>query len=539
MSAARAGMADAVTWRARQVADGVGRGPVTGTDAAPHQIVVKVIGAAKSRNGVRNLVQYIGRMRKQDRAAGLFGGVQVFDEMGAPVSAEEVSATLDEWSLLPDAENVSPWANGLLRRGEVSSLAEIPESDRLYRRQALHVTWSIKGDGEHVPARVVRAMEMATGAVMEEMVLSRDFQALWGLHTEHAAPVEGGTADAQRRPAAKRDTHPHVHMVLRSRSTVGKVLVPDTDWIDEMRAAVVRHARAVGLNVTTERREDREPLRTDILRGVEPLRRGWRLGGDRKPAGGIPLYERAPGWYGVHGLEMERRRQAMAQMWSEAREAAPTLGLSPARIVADRLPARARRRLFGRSRTPPEWAPVLNEIQDAFVDPEAALESWAQLASEGLRREADGSVKLPNLALASWWLRHQPLAFGEVTRHAWRLHRNPRLKKALAGLRPWAQLPAARANEAAQAAARRVGETLRVARRWASDRQQMVDSLSHLSSRVADSGLRARVDAIVGDVMDYAPHHLTGLSELPAGLAPDLRPRRVPPRTRDGTDRGR
>lgn len=74
---------------------------------------------------------------------------------------------------------------------------------------------------------------------------------------------------------------------------------------------------------------------------------------------------------------------------------------------------------------------MFREVEEVFHDPVRALAYWLCLAVDGAYWSADGKPVYPNRALANWYLRKRPLAFGDTTPAARDLDGNGLLKRML------------------------------------------------------------------------------------------------------------
>lgn len=468
---------EVVAGRSWVVAEGRRLGPVGARATAPHQLVVKVVGRAKSPRAVRCMALYMGRWTAECRANGLFGAAALADEGGNVLRREDLPATLAAWRLIRDPDNLTSRAR---RLGADAAL--LRERDRLKHAQAVHLTWSVNGEAEPPGPGTRRALANATLAAMDELFSRRGYRGLWAIHDEHPAP------DARRAPDRRAAVHPHVHILVPTLSAAGDALVVDRNFLDDARAVIARHARREGLNVTAERREDRPEVRERVIAGEERLRKSWRRGQTRDGRSGLATH--APLWFVRHGAGYERRRAALRLLRTEAREmAARESGRAqPPGKAVDRhfqglLPAiegvipRFRR-------IEPALRPLALAVAGSFVDAAAAARSFAELAREGGHVDATrGVVVHPNRARAEWYMRNNPLVFGALSRGARRHRRDVALIKAMRALRlegaPEIRIPDDVRVEAIAASAAAAARTAGAAR----DRGTMVASLRELAEQ--------------------------------------------------------
>jgi len=404
---------EALRHRGRTVTDHFRMGALDGRQGEPHQVVIKVCGRTKSAHGASAMAAYLSRTRAEDRGidpetgVSPFGSINVFDEGGNPVTPDEVKGEIRSWGLMTESENLSPLAISL-----GADAGELPEKERLYHDQVVHLVWSIKDDPEVPRDQLIARLESATLGVLDEMVASRNVRAVWGIHHAETSHKD---RDGQG--------HPHVHMLVAVRSGPGDPLKVDRDFLDSMRVAAARNGRGVGLNVVAERREDRAEVRDDVLAGRQRLRQNRKMVRIRR---NTRLAARVPDWYMAFGIDYEKRRLKMRRLKEEARRAAAgearAMGRDKEtnpevwRTMQDMLPSSPKK--LRRRRAVPEFLKGLYETVGAsFENPEAAMDSYRRMATEGARSET-GKTVLPNKKYADWFMRKQPLVFGPVTSKA-------------------------------------------------------------------------------------------------------------------------
>jgi hypothetical protein len=440
-------------------------------------IKVPVGGNRKSVAAVRDTVAYISRTAPRfiDEGRTPF---DLYDELGIIVCPREI----ENWGLTPDSENLSRKARQALVDGGPSASQAMPERERHARIQAWHLIWSVDDDStadEELPrgARKELLREAVRAAVYEGFAQAGR-RVVWTVHDD--------------------GPHLHAHLVVQARGGDGRQLHFDIhgDALDEMRQLFVKHARLAGLNVSWERREDRQEVREAILNGTEPLRKNVKV--VEAKLGSRDLAVIAPRWFEWQGLGYERRRSVQQNRWEQLKTDLPGIGKAAhaARVQAFReglpLPPAELRAM------PPDLPPAMKDlwtvIERRFVDPASAMRSWWRMAGEPRTTSAKTSresPKLPFQALASWYLMKQPAAFGDVTQYEGGKHL-PGLLKELRVPAPVMQPPRFD-REALRLAQQKSAEARRQAARRR-DRNRIVGSLVRLADRLDDTmigGLRS------------------------------------------------
>ena len=421
---------------------------------APGQLIVKVIGNTKSAAGVVRMVRYVARESERFTQP-----VVLRDEVGD--CPADTRAALEDWELLDDDANRSAKARKLIAENRLAELAELDTRERLHRVQAWHLAVSVK-TGDDDREGVLADLEEAGRGAIDEIFGQSGRQAIWAVHSD--------------------GKEPHLHIVVEGCAGEEKrslQLDPHGQVLDSWRETFVRHCRDCGLNVTAERRVDREEIRERILTGDEPLKASWSM--HRAKTGKSDLALRVPVWFVRNGLDFERRELALAAKRQQAQRAVrPGRGRKAAAedfeaALRSLLPPAASRR---RRPVEPEFQELRKLVDAAFVDSSAALASWRKMATEGAFRDEKARLRHPNRALAAWWLIHRPQAFGDITAAALDLKSSAALKALLRRVRP-APLAAERSlrrpdveamgglraeRAALTDAARRVAERAKVAR---------------------------------------------------------------------------
>lgn len=238
---------EALAWRARCIDKGWRyiNGP---------QVIVKAAGRPKHRQGVRDLIRYIGRLRKTDRDAGRQSCITMYDELGNAHEGERVFEALDEWELVRDEANLSRRARILMNSGHRSEVSKLGLRERLRNIQAWHFVWSITSGKERM-AEDTKKFRKAVIATVDGLFTANGFRVLWGIHTDCPG-------------------RPHAHVAVKALSRFGRRIRCDRhgDYLFSMRVELAKNLVAAGLEFDASRREDRYRTRLEIMRGKEPLR---------------------------------------------------------------------------------------------------------------------------------------------------------------------------------------------------------------------------------------------------------------------------
>ena len=386
---------DALVWRARRIDKNwrYSDGP---------QVIVKAAGRPKHRQGVRDLIRYVGRLRKADRDAGHHGRITMYDELGNAYEGDRVFEALDQWELESDERNLSRQARTLIGSGRRSEALKLGLRQRLRNIQAWHFVWSITS-GEAKTVEDTEKFRKAAIATIDRLFTANGFHVLWGIHSDCPG-------------------RPHAHVAVKALSRFGGRIRCDRhgDYLFSMRVELAKNLVAVGLDFDASRREDRFRTRLEIMRGREPLRPRRHMLECRQ--GPRKLSFQAPTWFQTHG-EAYIKRHGKAR---KARKENPWSWWG--RLLPGRSPE-------AEKMVPHGLLPVFRQLEGAFHDPVRALSSWLCLAIDGAHWDADGEPVYPNRALANWYLRKRPLAFGEITPVAGGLDGNASLKRLLGDFR--------------------------------------------------------------------------------------------------------
>src|SRR5258708_30361240 len=243
--------------------------------------------------------KYAARTRDDDPPE---KAVPMLNEAGRELNGAEIEAEVKSWNLKRDSENLSSAAKG----ATAADRAAMPANERLRKRQAAHLIFSVPS---HAPVDAQR-LQQAVSLALRDTVGEGGFRYVSAIHTDHS-------------------TRPHAHIIIKATSepmmidgrekTTQLRLGPRELYA--MRYVFTRHSQEQGINVVATRREDREHLRAELVAGRAPLRENDRSPATRKTRQRRAVERGAPQWYAEHGVALQRPRPAAAT---------PTPGTSPA-----------------------------------------------------------------------------------------------------------------------------------------------------------------------------------------------------------------
>lgn len=470
----------------------------------PVQAVFKVIGSRGSRAGVRDLVAYVTRSGARavqynlGRSEGLWAGpaapLSLQDEAGEPYAGGHADLARD-WDL-PDDHDLA-WRKMRLE-------ASAPGLERRERALVWHLTVSAYSEtgwaGDERPARdrTLALLEEAVRGFVFEAFAGQGWPAFWVIHHDGAQP--------------------HAHIVLRAENIFGERIRFDKqgEAIDGFREIFTRHARECGIDLVAERREDRAELRPAILEGREAVRPDVPM--VEKKLGHRDILLQAPSWYQAEGEGYERRRRRDAERRVGAAGEATVAGRRQAYIdslpvIDEQLPARKRIALAEDMLGQEGMVALFAHVRAGFVDPAQALRSYLRMATEGAHREPpseawpEGRVKCPRKTIADWYMRNQPIAFGDIGRAALTWRRDATLQDILRKVRPTARYEAIAADPARLRAARLQADSARGVTAILRNRELAVSSLSRLADRTEEllqlPGRAAQIRKVVADIVRH------------------------------------
>ena len=347
----------------------------SGARVRPRQTVLKVISYTKSSSGVTNMVNYVARDRAEDRAAGVPKPV-LRDETGTVITPAEARRRLgDEWGVVSDSKNLSKKA----RAAPVKERLEMPVEDRLFRRQAAHVTFSVQvrdqREREIVEGVLIAGVGTLFGSDPKDGEDGRGFPVVWAMHEDHGA---GGRI------------HAHFIVPVKPKGKKQALRMGPRDLL-VMRGRLTERLQEMGIDVEATMREDRGELREKIAHGEERLRAPGRRDAGRGKR--EITAARVPEWAESHGLDYAARTVRRLQ------DQGKTLAVPPKETKK-------------RGGQAPEVAGDMGEdlgrvLGEMYMDSVEARDSW-----EAMRRELQDSEK--NKGLADWLLVNRPEFFGET-----------------------------------------------------------------------------------------------------------------------------
>ncbi len=255
----------------------------------------------KERRAAMAQAKYAARTRDDDPPE---KAVPMLNEAGRELNGVEIEAEVKSWNLKRDSENLSSAAKG----ATAADRAAMPANERLRKRQAAHLIFSVPS---HAPVDAQR-LQQAVSLALRDTVGEGGFRYVSTIHTDHSS-------------------RPHAHIIIKATSepmmidgrakTTQLRLGPRE--LETMRHVFTRHAQEQGINVVATRREDREHLRAEILAGRAPLRENDRSPATRKTRQSRAFERGAPQWYAEYGVAYERRRLAAATAEPSTSPAAP------------------------------------------------------------------------------------------------------------------------------------------------------------------------------------------------------------------------
>jgi hypothetical protein len=447
----------------------------------PDQAVFKVIGSRSSASGAHDLIAYVSRSGQWGVKYKREAPIVLRDEVGEDwprVPLTDYWDLPDELALAARRLRRDLAAPGLERRPPalVWHLVVSVRRDAGWH-DAGEDGWAWDGGARAGRELTQERLEEAGRGFVVEAFATEGWRVLWTPHD-----------DGQ---------HPHLHLIVRAENDHGGKLRFDKhgELADEFREIFVRHARDCGLDIAAERREDRSEVRRAVLAGATTLRTGQSMA--RIKQGRRDLAEQAPDWYIAEGAGYETRRiedasrrlrAAHLDTGAERRSAyAAQLPPAPARSRGKPAAGAEKKQLTGilpvEQADWPGFSALAEHIAGSFTDPEAAMRSFTRLCTEGAHVAGNGSVRYPKRSLAIWYMKHQPIAFGDIT--AASLHH--RKDRALAGLlkqtRPQAGYAPVASNAGQLEVLREQANATRAASSAIEDHRRIAINLARLADR--------------------------------------------------------
>jgi hypothetical protein len=299
-SGGRGGSAGSVSPAAEKAVAGIKAG------GPSNESVLKVVNWTKARRSALAQALYAARTRDEDPPE---HALPMLNESGKELVGAEIEAEVRSWNLKPDRKNLSAAARATFPRER----AAMPVNERLHKRQAAHLIFSVPS---HTPVDAQR-LQQAVSLALRDTLGEAGFRYVSTIHTDHS-------------------NRPHAHIVVKATSepmmidgrekTTQLRLGPRE--LEAMRHVFTRHAQEQGIAVVATRREDREHLRDNILAGRAPLRENDRSSAVWKTRQSRAFERAAPQWYAEYGAAYERRRLAAASREPSAASSSMTVGAS-------------------------------------------------------------------------------------------------------------------------------------------------------------------------------------------------------------------
>lgn len=412
------------------------------------QAVSRVIGNRKSFSGVRQLVRYVGRAAEEaaERPA-------LRDEEGRVLDLDQALKVIESWQA-EEGPDASPGS-------------ALREQNRRPNARAWHIVWSVAVEPGEDPEGVAAALRRAAQVTVDAVFTASGHAVLWVLHRDTPA-------------------HPHVHLVVRSRSSDGRRLWFDRggEIVETMRGELAQALTVAGVSREATRRDERPALREAIAAGEERLRpRARRDGGHGRVA---QVHVAAPEWWTNH-----------QDRWQHP-EASDRVLL--AQVVRDAV--------TGLSDVEADLMPLFAEV---YQRPRQALRRWLALA---LPDDPDPADERPRLAC--WLAARAPEIFGRTRLEPpadWRQRVNDLVPDETPAMQPPVRAIALLRPTQCQAEA---------------DRETLVRRTLHLATRLEqDPSLEgAGADELAERLRQAAAR----LAALPRSAARPMPPRHPPPR---------
>lgn len=260
-------------------------GPMPERDAQrpPGQIVVKVVGWAKSRRGVHAMLNYMAGLDDDDDHDS-----ELRTPEGDLIEAEQIRAELDRWDLLDNQDNLTTAARKMTP-GERSAM---PERERLAERQAAHIVISLP-PGQKATRQQMDYLAQEWLAPFQKA----GFEAAYAIHDHQAQQ--------------------HIHFALKARALDGSRLRLDPAQLDSLRVHAAHIGNGIGMNLRADQRVKQDRLYQRILNGTADLKpkhdhKTAQTAKEDKPKQ-TNMAAQSPLWHSHFGAEYYSRREASAR----------------------------------------------------------------------------------------------------------------------------------------------------------------------------------------------------------------------------------
>ena len=315
------------------------------------EAVFKVASTTSTREGTRNLIEYICRnMMNREEAL-------LRDEYGNDLSRDNAVAALDDWPNYPNADREDTGEGKALsvRLNDPGNAVSGPAPERK-TVLTYHLVFSMcleRDDPDDAEARFAHAVEKT----LDDIFVDHAYPLLWALHDDCPG-------------------RPHAHVVLSAVSRHGERMRFDRagDHVDYIRLHFARMLGYAGIEHSATRREDRQDELAAILSGEQKLRSVASI--DDRSGRPAPVSARFPEWFELSGLTKEgnnvrfvdTEKDIPSDIAREAQRHSGSPGKRQGWFRRQRTPDKARR-----PATPPALKPLNDACAKVFCDPAAVI----------------------------------------------------------------------------------------------------------------------------------------------------------------------
>src|SRR6266849_1516078 len=149
---------------------------VGGGKGASREAVLKIVSWTKDSASPLAQVRYASRTRQSDPP---HAGLVMINEEGRTLRGAQIGAEIGSWDLKAEADNLAAAA----RRATPAERRAMPAAERLDKRQAVHMIFSVPSHAKADAERLGRAVDLALG----ETVREGGFRYVYTVHTDHSA----------------------------------------------------------------------------------------------------------------------------------------------------------------------------------------------------------------------------------------------------------------------------------------------------------------------------------------------------------------
>jgi len=375
--------------------------------SARPQAFVKALSTRKTITATKRLIDYVARTRRDDKRDGIYGSIKMRDALGRELTLSKTRSITDDWGLMPDVENLSKRARKAISQGDFGTVENMKDEDKHYYVQAWHFALSIN------ETKVTDQFQAAVKATIRNIFAKDGYQCIWGIHSDHTDNV-------------------HAHVVANAVNKHGERLRSDIngDFLHNFRIEFAQNLRLSGLDYEATRREDRRPMRDQIMAGFEPLRNNkkhWTR-------------HQHPFEYSA---EMADYSQYMSELRQQLSQATTGIYGDMKVTVANHLIRKnidqplhhsiwqRIKNKFQKDEVPPEYKKLVKILIPYFHEPKDAVKNWQKMAMTGSHRDQFNQVQRPCKSRANWELLNRPELFSHITTRAHELRQHTELKKML------------------------------------------------------------------------------------------------------------